>query len=198
MDKRMGDKILKSYTRSVLLCAIYIAVIVFTVEFGFSVEPDSDATCGISVTVSPMMEWAGNFPNITLAAINSYADAPEDNKTQTLYTNCDLTIGADNTLSGPAELSSTTDTLVTKYKLAEDGDGTSTTGASVVDEGTSGISTWTVYSNFLSIVLPITHVNTDGAVDITLYVQATNPAGEVADQGSYSATQTLTAAWTSD
>jgi hypothetical protein len=168
-----------------------------TAKLALAGDPGDDtATCSISVTVNTIMEWAGNFTDITLTAISAQADAPEDNETQTIYTNCDFEISADNTAT--AQLSSTTDTLVTKYKLAEDGDAVGTTGATAAQEAASNIATWTDYNLFLGTALPITHVDTDGDVDITLYVQATNPAGEVADAGSYSCTQTLTASWTSD
>jgi len=176
---------------------LLVVILCVTARSALAVDPgDSTATCSISVTVNTIMEWAGNFSAITLTAISAQADAPEDNKTQTIYANCNFEISADNTAT--AQLSSTTDTLVTKYKLADDGDGSTTTGADGTAENDSGIATWTDYSTFLSTPLAITHVDTDGAVDITLYVQATNASGEVADAGSYSATQTLTASWTSD
>ena len=82
--------------------------------------------------------------------------------------------------------------------MAQDGDGATSTGATGPDETTSGIATWTEYDTFLDTVLPITHIDTDGAVDVTLSVQATNDTGEVSDSGAYGATQTLTATWTSD
>ena len=150
---------------------------------------DQPATCSISVTVNTIMEWAGNFSDIGLTAISDQADAPEGSQAQTLYTNCNLEIGADITTA--ARLSSATDSLVTKYKLSYDGDGSTLTGG-------AGVNTWTDYNEFLSTASAVTHVNTDGAVNITLYVQASNPNGEVADAGSYTAVQTLTASWTSD
>jgi len=79
-------------------------------------------------------------------------------------------------------------TLVTSYMLTDNGDGTNTTGGA--DQ-----TSYTVYSSFLSPAYIITHVAGDGAVVITLYAKAENPSGEVADAGSYSAIQTLTAAW---
>jgi hypothetical protein len=149
---------------------------------------DSLATCNISVTVSTIMEWAGNFAAIDLGAITSASDAPEGSETQTLYTNCNLEIIADNTIS--ARLTSTTDSLVTKYKLSYDGDGSTETGG-------TDVLIWTDYSTFLSPASAVTHVAADGAADVTLYVQATT-GSMVRDQGAYSAIQTLTASWTSD
>ena len=176
---------------------LLIAILFITANLVKAADPGDDtATCAISVTVNQLIEWAGNFTAITLTQIDAQADAPEDDETQTLYVNCNIEISADNTAT--AQLSSATDTLVTKYKLADDGDGVATTGATAADETTSGVATWTDYDSFLTTVLPMTHVDTDGAVDITLYVQATNNAGEMADAGAYSATQTVTASWTSD
>jgi hypothetical protein len=150
--------------------------------------PDDTATCLISVTVNTIMEWAGNFAAINLAPITSASDAPEGSQTQTLYTNCNLEISADITTA--AQLSSATDTLVTKYKLSYDGDG-------VTETGGADVVIWTDYDTFLSTASAVTHVAGDGAADVTLYVQATT-GSMVRDQGAYSATQTLTASWTSD
>jgi len=150
---------------------------------------DSLSTCDISVTVSTIMEWAGNFTDISLTAISGQTDTPEGSQAQTLYTNCDLEISADTGTT--ARLSSATDNLVTKYKLSYDGDGLTATGG-------SDVVIWTDYDTFLSTASAVTHIDTDGAVDVTLYVQASNPSGRVADAGSYTATQTLTASWTSD
>jgi hypothetical protein len=153
---------------------------------------DSPSTCDISVTVSTIMEWAGNFTDISLTAISGQDDTPEGSQMQTLYTNCNLEISANNDTSpATARLSSATDNLVTKYKLSYDGDGLTYTGG-------PGENIWMDYDTFLSPASQVTHINTDGAVDVTLYVQASNPSGRVADAGSYTAIQTLTASWTSD
>ncbi|MFC1677930.1 hypothetical protein ACFL3G_12830 [Planctomycetota bacterium] len=191
---------MKTLTKySLSLCVVCIAVIVgLSVKPAFAAEPDSDGTCSISVTVSPVMEWAGNFTAISLTAINAYSDTPEDNEAQTIYTNCNFNLDADQTAAAQLEVAATSDTLITNYKLTEDGDGVATTGATDADCTTSGTGGYLLYSAFLDTVLPITHVDNDGAVVITLYVQATNPSGEMADQGSYTAIQTLTAVWTSD
>lgn len=174
-----------------------LVLLCFTPNLVLADDPgDANATCAISVTVNTILEWEGNFTDITLTAISAQADTPEANEVQTIYTNCNFEIDSDQTTT--AQLSSTTDTLVTKYKLADDGDGSSDTGATAAAESASGISTWADYNSFLSTALAVTHVDTDGAVNITLHVQASNNAGEVADAGSYTATQTLTASWTSD
>jgi hypothetical protein len=176
-----------SVRRVVLLIGI---VLLLDSSLVWAPDPgDQPATCSISVTVNTIMEWAGNFSDIGLTAISDQADAPEGSQAQTLYTNCNLEISADITTA--ARLSSATDSLVTKYKLSYDGDGSTLTGG-------PGVNTWTDYTTFLSAASAVTHVNTDGAVNITLYVQASNPNGEVADAGSYTAVQTLTASWTSD
>ncbi len=186
----MEEFIMRTSVRRVVL--LIGLVLLLDANLVWAPDPgDQPATCSISVTVNTVMEWAGNFSDIGLTAISSQADAPEGSQAQTLYTNCNLDIGADNTTA--ARLSSATDSLVTKYKLSYDGDGVTATG------GTSE-NTWRDYSIFLvsSPAEAVTHVNTDGAVNITLYVQASNPNGEVADAGSYIAVQTLTASWTSD
>ena len=186
---------MKNLVRVLLLGGLWLCL---TPNLAFAAEPDSDATCAISVTVDPIMEWADNFADITLTTITSQGQTPEDFKTQTIYTNCNFTIDADQTTAAQLSLAAPADTLVTKYKLAQDGDGTTTTGATPAEEAASNIATWTDYDSFLSTVLPITHVNGDGAVVITLEVQASCAGGEVPNQGDYTAIQTLTASWTSD
>jgi len=149
---------------------------------------DTDATCSVTVTVDNIMEWSGNFPTgIAMANITAQSTVVDGNDTTTLYTNGNVDI----TTAGTAVLTNTdpnsADVLVTEYKLTYDGDGASATGGSTVD--------WTAYDSFLTSASVITHISEDGAVDVTLWARASNPAGEVVDAGSYSATQTLTAAW---
>ncbi|KKK55686.1 hypothetical protein LCGC14_3072070 [marine sediment metagenome] len=188
---------MESLTKKLLL--LLLAVLCLTPNLAFGAEPDSLATCAISVTVDPIMEWAGNFAGIALVpAITSQSQTPEGSQIQTIYTNCNFTIDSDQTTTAQLSIGAPADTLVTKYKLAEDGDGVSTTGATAAEETASGIATWTDYDSFLATVLPITHVDGDGAVDVTLSVQASCAGGEVPNQGNYTATQTLTAVWTSD
>ena len=180
---------MKTLTRRVVL--LMGLVLLINASVVWAPDPgDSLATCNISVTVSTIMEWAGNFAGISLTpSISGQADTPEGSQTQTLYTNCDLAISANN--AAAAQLTSTTDSLVTKYKLSYDGDGSTETGG-------TDVVIWTDYDTFLSTASAVTHVSTDGAVNVTLYVQASNPNGEAADAGSYTAVQTLTASWTSD
>jgi hypothetical protein len=154
---------------------------------------DVQATANVTVTVDNIMEWAGDFTDITiLTHITAKSSAPVGSGTATLYTNGDVHITANNTTGGAAQLKLGTDpnqTLVTSYKLTDDGDGTNTTGG---DDETD----YTLYSSFLSSpAYAITHVAGDGAVLITLHAEAKNPSSEVADAGDYSAIQTLTAAW---
>ena len=178
---------MKNLTKILLLAAL---VLCLTPNLALAADPgDSNSTCNISVTVDTIMEWAGNFTNITLTAISAQTDIPDSNETQTLYTNCNLTIDADQTTA--AQLSSATDTLFTKYQLIYDGDGSSATGG-------TDVSSWTDYNSFLGTPSAVTHIDGDGNVDITLHVQASCPAAEVPDAGSYTAVQTLTASWTSD
>ena len=184
---------MKSLGRLLLLMVIVLT----SAELTMAADPGSDdAWCDISITVNQIIEWAGNFAPISLTTIVAQGDTPFDSETQTLYVNCNIEISANNTAT--SQLSSVTDTLVTKYMLTDDGDGSGSTGATGPAETASDIATWTEYDIFFVFFLAVTHVDTDGAVDITLSVQASNLAGEMADAGAYSATQTLTAAWTSD
>jgi len=153
-------------------------------------DPVSDsATADVTVTVDEIIEWdvvvnAGNFETIELANITNQGDAPEASKSLVLYTNCNLNITADHTAA--AQLTKTTDTLVTEYKLAYDKNGTNGTGG-------TDVAVWTDYTTFLGAGSAVTHVTLDGAVNVTLSARASNDAGNVADAGAYTATQTLTA-----
>jgi len=51
------------------------------------------------------------------------------------------------------------------------------------------------WSLFLGAGSNVTHVDGDGAVNVTLSAKASNETGNVANAGLYTATQTLTAAW---
>jgi hypothetical protein len=150
---------------------------------------DDPATCDITVTVDPIMEWsAASYGPIALANITSTTDTPSGTADFTLYTNCNSEISADNTAT--AQLSSATDTLVTEYQLAFDGDGASATGG-------TDVGSWTDYTTFLSTASAVTHVDGDGTAVITLSAQAST-GGSTPDAGAYSATQTLTVSWTSN
>lgn len=152
-------------------------------------DPAFDAAqAAVTVTVDEIIEWdatvnGGDFETIAIANITNQADTPSASKSLVLYTNCDVDITADNTAT--AQLTKTTDTLVTEYKLEYDKNGTNGTGGATVD--------WTLHNAFLVTPSAVTHVTLDGAVNVTLFARASNDAGNVADAGDYTATQTLTA-----
>jgi len=199
-------------TKTLLVMAVCFIVLSYSLRPVFGDDAGSDpATCDITITVDSIVEWEGTnsqgtaepMPDITLADITDQASAPEGTSTLTLYTNSNIIITADNTdaaeLTHQRDVSGHEDTLVTMYKISTDEAGVTATGATLSDVAACSASTWTVYSSFLTPTgLAITHYNTDGAVDVTLSVQATNDSGNVADTGSYLATQTLTATWVSD
>jgi len=163
-----------------------IAVICLAMAIGVMAQPlDDTATCAISVTVDNIMEWSGAFLDIELLTMATQDAAPTGTQTTTLYTNGNVDITADNTDN--SQLTKTTDTLVTSYSLAYNGNGVAATGGSSV--------AYTVHSSFLSSASVVTHVSLDGAVDVTLGAMAQHDAGNVADAGDYTATQTLTASW---
>ncbi|MHC4418524.1 MAG: hypothetical protein ACYSU6_08050 [Planctomycetota bacterium] len=164
-------------------------VLCFSSGSVFAQPADDSATCDITVTVDPIMEWsAASYGPIALANITSVTDTPSGTADFTLYTNCNSEISADNTAT--AQLSSATDTLVTEYQLAFDGDGASATGG-------TDVGSWTDYTTFLSTASAVTHVDGDGTAVITLSAQAST-GGSAPDSGAYSATQTLTVSWTSN
>lgn len=129
--------------------------------------------------------WENDFDNINLS-ISSRDSEPNDSAMATLGLTGDVDITADN--NDTAQLSSATDVLITEYRLIFDGDGSSISGG-------ASETTWTAYNSFLSPAVTVTHISDDDEVVVTLHVQASNPAGEVADAGSYTATQTLTLSW---
>lgn len=133
-----------------------------------------------------IMQWLSDFPAIALSPISTQAAVSIGSSTATLLLNGDADISADNStaarLTGPGG-----DTLVTEYKLVFDGDGHGGTGGPAVD--------YTPYDSFLVPGVPITHVVGDDDVDVTLYVRAQNPTGNVANAGNYAATATLTVTW---
>ena len=172
---------------------LFLAALWLTSSLVLAADPgDDSATCDVTVTVNTVMEWsAASYADIALAAITSTVDTPSGSRDFTLYTNCNCEISADNTTAAQLENNgASTDTLVTEYQLAYDGDGVSATGG-------TDVGTWTDYSTFLGTPSAVTHVDGDGVVTVTLSVQASSP-GQVRDAGNYSATQTLTASWTSD
>ena len=143
----------------------------------------------VVVGAADYMYWSSDFEQITLANISSRTQVSEGSATVTLNTTGDAQIYADNTTGGPAELScATNDTLVTEYKLTFDGDGSSDTGGNA--------TSYEAYDSFLSTPALITYITDDNDVDVTFWVRASNRNDdEVADSGTYSATQTLTISW---
>jgi len=181
---------MKNLVKKVVL---FLAVLCLAPRVAFAPDPGPDsATCDVTVTVNTVMEWsAASYADIALAAITSTTDTPSGSRDFTLYTNCNCEISADNTTAAQLENEgASTDTLVTEYQLAYDGDGVTATGG-------TDIGTWTDYSTFLSPASAVTHVDGDGVAVVTLSARASS-GGQVRDQGSYRATQTLTASWTSD
>ena len=180
--------------KTLVKVASLLAALCIAPGLALAADPgDDSASCDITVTVNTIMEWsAATYADIALAAITSQTDTPSGSRDFTLYTNCNCEISADNTATAQLDNDgASTDTLVTEYQLAYDGDGVTATGG-------TNVGTWTDYSTFLGTASAVTHVDGDGVAVVTLSAQASNPAGEVADAGDYSATQTLTASWTSD
>lgn len=182
---------MKNLAKVLLLVGLCVTA---RLAFGADPGPDS-ATCVVNVTVTQIIEWEGDaYADIDLADITAQDDPETGFSVYTLWINCNVSLTADNTIA--AELDNTgdvppgTDTLVTEYYVDYDGDGSGTTG------GTD--TTYATYDNFISGGSAITHVDNDGAVEITLYARASNDSDNVADAGDYTCTQTLTATWTSD
>lgn len=94
-------------------------------------------------------------------------------------------ITADNSVT--AQLHNGASTLVTEYKLTFDGDGSDKTGGAD--------TAYSSYNSFLSPGTIIKYVPGDYEVQVTLWVKASNISDNVADSGTYSATQTLTVTW---
>lgn len=132
------------------------------------------------------MYWDADFDPISLLSIQTRDQVRQGQSITTLTTTGDAEITADNSttarLNGPGG-----DSLYTEYGLNFDGSGTGKTGGENVD--------FISYDSFLSTPAYITHVTGDNDVEVTLRVRASNYAGEVANAGAYSATQTLTVSW---
>lgn len=194
---------LAKYLFLLLICVL----VCFTGKIAFAADPGDDAaTCAVSVTVTTIVEWDGDFPAINLdsteSTLDSQADSPEGTSTFTLWTNANITLSSDQTTASQLFHQrgggANEDTLVTKYKIATDEAGVTATGATAADVATSGSDVYATYDTFLTAALAITHFNTDGAVEVTLSLEATNDSDNVADSGAYSGTQTITTAWVSD
>ncbi|MCE5341091.1 MAG: hypothetical protein LLF92_08190 [Planctomycetaceae bacterium] len=193
--------------RILLVLAVCVMVISCNSKLYGADPGDDSATCDISVTVDTIIEWEGaNFAAIDLDAQEGHLTAqnssPEGSAAYTLWTNCNVELSADNTatsqLTHQRGGGANEDALVTKYKISTDGDGDPATGASAVAILASGSDAYVVHNLFLAEPLDITHFNTDGAVEVTLEVEATFDTDNVADSGLYQAVQTITASWVSD
>lgn len=180
--KRKGGGAMRRY----VLVAAVLAFFALLSAPATAAPSDDQATCQITCSVGQIMEWEGNFSNINLAQITSRTDAPTGSASVNLYTNGDVSVSADNGATAQLDDGGGS-TLVTEYQLAYDGDGSGATGGTDVG--------WTAYGSFLDPASNVTHYSGDGVVQVTLSVRASNPTGDVADTGSYSATQTLTASW---
>lgn len=166
--------------------AVMLVVAVLAAGPARAAPADDTATCSVTATVNDIMEWEANFPAVDLGALATQAGTLSGSASVVLYTNGDVDISADNMAT--AQLSETGgDVLVTEFQLSYDGDGTTTSGGTTV--------TWTAYDSFLTTASRLTHVDGDGACNVTLEVRASNAAGTLAESGSYSCTQTLTASW---
>ena len=176
--------------RNLFITLLAVITLCLTANVALATPSADDATASVTVTVDDIMEWSDNFSTIALSAITTQTSAPTSSQTATLYTNGNVDITADVT-GTEAQLALGTDpnqTLVTSYRLTDDGDGSATTGGTDETE-------YTGYATFISSGYTITHVAGDGVDVITLYAKAENPSGEVADAGNYTALQTLTATW---
>lgn len=137
-----------------------------------------------------VMEWDSSFDDINIAThITTQNSVVSGSATATLHTDGNVEITANN--SATAQLSCASDTLITEYKVSFDSVG-----------GTTGNDTpsWESYEIFLNsgsggTATTVTHVESDDYVDVTLHVQASNSSGNVANAGTYTATQILTAHW---
>ena len=143
-------------------------------------------TVWATAAASSFMYWSGNFSQISLGNIGSRNQICQGSSQATLFTNGNAEITANNTAAAQLK-SASNDTLVTEYKLTFDGDGDPNTGGETVD--------WTPYNNFLTTPSDVTYFPDDNNVTVTLHVRASNATGKLADAGTYSATQTLTASW---
>ncbi len=142
--------------------------------------------CSELLMSQDFMYWESNFEPIALAAISTRDGVSEGDANVKLFTSGNAEISADNTdaarLTGPGG-----DSLYTEYKLKFDGNGTSETGGSKVN--------FTSYDTFLSTPAFVTYVPGDDEVKVTLSVKVSNYNGQLANAGTYTATQTLTVHW---
>jgi len=135
--------------------------------------------------IGAIMYWDSDFGPIVLPNITSRSLPSEGSSSARLVIDGDVEISADN--SAATQLSNASDTLVTEYRLTFDGDGISKTGRADTDYET--------YDSFLKPAVRVTYVTDDNDVVVTLHVKASNYANDLANAGTYTATQTLTAHW---
>ena len=150
--------------------------------------PDA-ATCEIRCKVANIVEWQeSSFPDIELSQICKTNQWAEGSSSLVLYTNADVKTTADN--SDAALLSTESDSLITEYKLD-------------CDSATT-LTTWSDYKNFLEKGMVVKYIKAEkikynyvnGAARVTLSVRACS--NKISQKpGIYTATQTITAYWTS-
>ena len=159
----------------------------YEIHYDYNITNSGKTT--VWAATGEFLHWEGfaNFGPIALENIGNRNQVREGYSSLNLTLNGNATISADN--SAAAQLTHTTsgDTLVTEYKLTFDGDGDPNTGGETVD--------WTPYNDFLTTPSDVTYFTGDEDVEVTLHVRASNAAGTLADAGTYTATQTLTASW---
>jgi len=132
------------------------------------------------------MYWENDFDPITLSNITAQNGVSEGEAQVRLFTSGDAEISADNT--DTARLTEAGgDSLYTEYKIKFDGNGISKTGGLTVS--------YTSYGSFLITPAYVTHIPDDNDVKVTLSVKASNYTGQLANAGTYTATQTLTVHW---
>ena len=166
-----------------LLCVLFNTIVPVS-----AVPPPTAATCRITCTVSEIVEWSQvSFPDIDLGELNAKNKQAAGEAELTLYTNGDVTIIADN--SNIAELSFGPHALLTEYKLRYDGSGINQTGGRPTE--------WCSFDTFLKGGTDITHIPTDGAVEVILSVKASIKEIRPENSGRYNAIQTLTVCWKS-
>lgn len=164
---------------------VVMAVFAFSAvaDLVLAVPPPASATCDISCRVADIVEWSdASFPAIELTKLTTQKSQSSDSASLILYTNGNVKITADN--SDEAELfKGGNHNLVTEYRLEFD-----TAGA---------VTGWTSHDGFLKNALTVQHISSDGAIEVTLSVRASNSSNKATDSGRYSATQTLTVCWSS-
>jgi len=152
-------------------------------------RPPAVATCQIRCKVANVVEWQeSSFPDIELSQICRTNQWVQGSSSLVLYTNADVKITADN--SDAALLSTQSDSLITEYKLDCD--------------SAANITTWSDHKNFIEKGMVVKYIKPEkitnnyanGAATVTLSVRAcTNKIPQ--KPGIYTATQTITAYWTS-